>query len=130
MLHLPLSLRAICGKNGNSIYLPLKWGKKCLQLSLTNVLFITLHTHTYLTEDLWLVPWHSKFKEGMATFLVAQTVKKPPAMGRLRFDLWFKMIPWRREWPSTPVFLPGKSHVQKSLESYRPWDCKQLDTTE
>ena len=98
-------------------------GKKKLQLSLTNVLFITLRTHTYLTEDLWLVPWHSKFKEGMAASLVAQTVKKPPAMRRLRFDPWFGRIPWRRKWQFTPVFLPGKSHGQKSLESYRSWDC-------
>ena len=55
-------------------------GKKKLQLSLTNVLFITLRTHTYLNEDLWLVPWHSKFKEGMAASLVAQIVKNLSAM--------------------------------------------------
>ena len=23
-------------------------------------------------------------------------------------------IPWRREWPTTPVFLPGESHGQRS----------------
>ena len=45
-------------------------------------MFCSLHcTHTYLTEDLWLVPWHSKFKEGMAASLVAQKVKNLPAMG-------------------------------------------------
>jgi len=66
----------------------------------------------------------------MAASLVVQTVKNPPAMGRHWFDTWFGKIPWRREWQSTPVFFPGKSHVQKSLESYRPCDCKQLDTTE
>ena len=30
----------------------------------------------------------------------------------------------------TPVFLPGKSHGQRSLVGYNPWDCKELDTTE
>jgi len=25
----------------------------------------------------------------------------------------------------TPVFLPGKSHGQRSLENYRPWGCKE-----
>ena len=25
---------------------------------------------------------------------------------------------WRRKWQSTPVFLPGKSHGQKSLAGY------------
>ena len=30
----------------------------------------------------------------------------------------------------TPLFWPGKSHGQKSLTSYGPWGCKELDTTE
>ena len=29
-------------------------------------------------------------------------------------------IPWRSKWQPTPVFMPGKSHGQKSLEGYRP----------
>ena len=32
-----------------------------------------------------------------------------------RFDPWVKKIPWRRKWQLTPVFLPGKSHGQRSL---------------
>ena len=28
------------------------------------------------------------------------------------------------------VFLPGKSHGQRSLEGYIPWGHKELDTTE
>ena len=39
------------------------------------------------------------------------------------FDPWGRKIPWRREWQPTPVFLPGKSHGQRSLEGYSPWDC-------
>ena len=27
-------------------------------------------------------------------------------------------IPWRRKWEPTPVFLPGKSHGQRSLLGY------------
>ena len=30
----------------------------------------------------------------------------------------------------TPVFLPGKSHGQRSLVGYSPWDHKELDTNE
>ena len=30
----------------------------------------------------------------------------------------------------TPVFLPGKSHGQRSPAGYRPWGCKESDTTE
>ena len=34
---------------------------------------------------------------------------------RHRFDPWVRKIPWRRKWQSTPVFLSGKSHAQRSL---------------
>ena len=30
----------------------------------------------------------------------------------------------------TPVFLPGKSHGQRSLAGYSPWGPKELDMTE
>ena len=30
----------------------------------------------------------------------------------------------RRKWQPTPVFLPGKSHGQRSLASYSPCGCK------
>ena len=32
--------------------------------------------------------------------------------------LWVGKIPWRRKWQLTPVFLPGKSHGQRSLAGY------------
>ena len=35
------------------------------------------------------------------------------------FDPWVGKIPWRRAWQPTPVFLSGKSHVQRSVESYK-----------
>ena len=40
---------------------------------------------------------------------------------RRRFNPWVRKIPWRRKWQPTPVFLPGKSHGQRSLEGYSPW---------
>ena len=40
---------------------------------------------------------------------------------RSRFDSWVEMIPWRREWQPTPIFLPGKSQGQRSLAGYSPW---------
>ena len=39
-------------------------------------------------------------------------------------------IPWRRSWQSTPIFLPGESHGQRSLVSYSSRDCKELEMTE
>ena len=33
------------------------------------------------------------------------------------FSSWLRKIPWRK-WQRTPVFLPGKSHGQRSLVGY------------
>ena len=49
---------------------------------------------------------------------------------RSGFVSWFGKIPWRRERLLTLVFLPGKSHGQRSLAGYSPWSCKELDMTE
>ena len=49
---------------------------------------------------------------------------------RCGFDPWVRKIPWRRKWQPTPVFLPGKSHGQRSLADYSPWVRKELDMTE
>ena len=46
------------------------------------------------------------------------------------FDPWVGKIPWRRKWQSIPAFLPRESHGLRSLVGYRPWGCKELDTTE
>ena len=45
------------------------------------------------------------------------------------FDLRFSNVV-RRKWQSTPVFLPGKSHGQRSLVGYSPWGCKVSDLAE
>ena len=49
---------------------------------------------------------------------------------RCGFDPWVRKTPWSRKWQRTPVFLPGKSHEQRSLPGYSPWDHKETDTTE
>ena len=33
------------------------------------------------------------------------------------FDPWVRKIPWMKAWQPTPVFLPGESHRQRSLEN-------------
>ena len=38
---------------------------------------------------------------------------------RCRLDSWVGKIPWRRKWQPTLVFLPEKSHGQRSLVGYR-----------
>ena len=56
--------------------------------------------------------------------------KNLPAMQETRFDPWVRKIPWRREWLSTPVFLPGEFHGQRSLAGYSTWGCKESYITE
>ena len=36
------------------------------------------------------------------------------------FHPWVRKIPWRRAWQPTPVFLPGESQGQRSLQGYSP----------
>ena len=42
------------------------------------------------------------------------------------FDPWVGKIPWRRKWQLNPVFLPGKSHGQRSLAGDSPWGHKKV----
>ena len=37
---------------------------------------------------------------------------------RQRFSLCIEKSPWRRKWQPSTVFLPGKSHGQRSLVDY------------
>ena len=59
-------------------------------------------------------------------FPVAQMVKNLSAMQETQV----RKIPWRRKWQYTPVFLPGKSHGQRSLVGHSQWGHKELDMTE
>ena len=49
---------------------------------------------------------------------------------RHRFDPRVGKIPWRRKWQPTPVFLPGKSHGQRSLVGYSPRGHKESSVAE
>ena len=45
-------------------------------------------------------------------------------------DTWVGKIPWKRKWQPPLVFLPGKSHRQRSLAGCNPWGCTESDWTE
>ena len=77
---------------------------------------------------LMAIPSHDKPDIWYEASLVAQW--KCSRHRRLRFDPWVGKVPWRRKWQPTPVFLPGKSHGQKSLTGYGPWGRKESDITE
>ena len=86
----------------------------------------------------------SDMAEGLTlwTSLVAQMVKCLPTMWETQsprevqlnlpesFNPWVGNISGRRKWQPTPVFLPGKSHGQRSLVGYSPWGREEWDMTE
>ena len=48
---------------------------------------------------------------------------------RLKFNRLVVKILWKRQWQPIPIFLPGKSHRQRSLEGYSLRGHKESDTT-
>ena len=76
--------------------------------------------------------WSFQYLTGLtpSASLMAQIVKRLPAMRETWFNPWIGKISWRRKWQPTPVLLPGKSHGQRSLVGYSPWDGKESDMTE
>ena len=83
------------------------------------------HKELDVTEQL-----NSNSSNGRWASLVAQLVKDLLAVQETGFNPWVGNIPWRRKWQSTPVFLPGESHGQRSLVGYSPWTHKELDTSD
>ena len=72
--------------------------------------------------------WHYRKKIGLSWWLSG---KEFACQSRRRgFDLWVGNILWRRKWQPTLVFLPQKSHGQRSLIDYSPWGHKESYMTE
>ena len=67
-------------------------------------------------------------------FPCVAVVKNPPANAGNSKDAgsisWFWKMPWRRKWQPIPIFMPEKSHGQRSLAGYSPKGHKELDMTE
>ena len=59
--------------------------------------------------------------KNMYLFDTSTSGKEPTCQcRRCGFDPCIGKVPWRRAWQPTPVFLPGESHGQRSLEGYSP----------
>ena len=63
---------------------------------------------------------HSILHNGLPRWLSAKETASVPGAGK---------ILWNTKWQPIPVFLPGKSHRQRSLAGYSPGVMKS-DTTE
>ena len=51
----------------------------------------------------------------------------PANAGEAQFQSLDQEDPLEKERATAPVFLPGKSHGQRSLMGYSPWGHKELD---
>ena len=60
----------------------------------------------------------------------AQTVKNLPTMWETQVRSLSQEDCLEKGMQPTPVFLPGESHGQRSLEGYSPWGHKESDMTE
>ena len=62
------------------------------------------------------------------------TSGKDLAYQRRRHENGIQSLGWEdpleEEMATTPVFLPGEPHGQRSLAGYSPWGHKESDTTE
>ena len=117
-VHFPFSLSCIGEGNGN----PLQCS--CLENprdggAWWNALYGVAQSRTQL---MWLSSSSSSTVQGLPWWLSG---KEPTWQCRRRgFDPCVGKIPWRRKCHLTLVFLPGKSHGQRSLAGYGPWGCK------
>ena len=62
--------------------------------------------------------------------MVAQPVKNPPAVQETLVWSLGQEDPLEERLATTPVFLPGEFHGQRSLVGYSTWGRKESDTTE
>jgi len=56
-------------------------------------------------------------------------VKNLPAMQETQVQSLSQEDPLEKGMATTPVFLPGEFHGQRSLAGYGPWGCQESDTT-
>ena len=73
--------------------------------------------------------FHIQWSTRITGFSWLSSKRIPCQCRRFRFYPWVRKIPWRRKRQPTPLFLPGKSHGQRSLVGYSPWSPKESDMT-
>ena len=95
-------------------------GKRSL-LSLTSSIKIKTKPNTLPYRSLGL-PWWLSGKKS--------TCNVGDAGSTHQLDPWVWKIPGRRNWQPTPIFLPGKSHGQRSLDRLQSMGSQESDPTQ
>ena len=118
--------------------------RKANQCLLSRVAQMVKHLPAIRETQVWSLGWEDLLEKEMATHSSIPAWRIPgmeepgrlQSMGSQRVghdwatSLHLYTSFWRRQWPPTPVLLPGKSHGQRSLVGCSPWGRKVLDTTE
>ena len=99
-------------------------------ISLQKVLSIESRTY-YTTSKLCYINlchqidfWFGSSKTNWGLLWWLRSTESTCQCRRHGFDPWVRKMPWRRK--HTQVFLPGKSHGQRSLVDYSPEGCKRV----
>ena len=115
---------------------------RCLSGPKASVLETAMATHSGTLA--WKIPWTEKpcrlqsmgsqrVGHDWATLLSLFPFMQPAPVLLLPLLIVYqdlKLLSWRRQWPPTPVLLPGKSHGRRSLVGCSPGGHKESDMTE
>ena len=72
----------------------------------------------------WKIPWTEEPARLQSMGLLGVGYDRATSLSLFTF------MHWRRQWQSTPVFLPGESQGRGSLVGCRLWGRTESDTTE
>ena len=103
------------------------WIQQCIKRNVYNnqVRFIPVVPGTFnIWKFIHLIHYINKIRASTE----AQWVKNMPAMQEtleIQVQSWVGKILWRRKWQPIPVFLPEKSHGQRSQQGYSRWGHKE-----
>ena len=83
--------------------------------------------HGVTKSQIWLSDWTELNWSTASGFPSWLSGKQSACQWRsYRFNPWVRKLPLENEMAThSPVFLPGKSHGQRSLMGYSPWGCKR-----
>ena len=85
-------------------------------LSSSSPLAFNLSQHQGLFQ--WISSWKQVAKVLKLQYQSFRWISGLISFRGLGFNSWVGKIPWRRKWQPTSVFLPEKSHGQRSLAGY------------
>ena len=97
---------------------------KCIIVIYRYILCLTYFAQITFRKLTYLAYYVSGFPDSTVVKYLPAKAGDHLQCRRLGFNPWLEKIPCKRKWQSTQVFLPGKSHEQRSMVGYSPWGRK------